>query len=182
MTPAEGDWEEINKKSSQKYHQAAAAKQFKLPSGGGRGGRGTDGTVGGRGRSAARGGAGREGRGREGRGRGRTGEPRGSATVPQTTKAIVPPEETPPSTNTDAAAAAAAVTVEDAASPPIRAPQGAWAAKKTEAEPSTVANSNRENVAPTTTIIEPPTMTEIALTPTTPVLPATVAPSLNPNK
>ena len=178
MTPAEGDWEEINKKSSQKYHQAAAAKQFKLPSGGGRGGRGTDGTVGGRGRSAARGGAaGREGRGRDGRGRGRTGEPRGSATVPHTTKAVVPPEETPPSTNTDAAAAAAAVTVEDAASPPIRAPQGAWAAKKTEAEPSTVANSNRENVAPTTTIMEPPTMTEIARTPTTPVLPATVAPS-----
>lgn len=170
-TPAEGDWEEINKKSSQSKYNAVGTKNHNKFSGGR--GRGSDG---GRGRSSARGGGGgRDGRGREGRGRGR-GE-RG-ASIPSTKASKTTPEEIP-SITTDAAAIA---TPEETLSQPIRPPQGAWAAKTTEAEPSVVVNNNRENVAPI--VVEPPT-TEIAPAPApilhvpTPVAPAPAAPKGN---
>lgn len=119
VVATEGDWEDVNKKSSQGQKATVPAKVYKQQ-GRGRGAADT----GGRGRSAR--GTGRGG-GREGRGRGRVGEQGPNNELKHDTeenegaKLAATPPATPAGIPTTAN---------------VRAPQGAWAKKSADPEPS----------------------------------------------
>jgi hypothetical protein len=140
LVPAEGNWEDVNKRSSQSQKinaSAPSSKSFK--SGGGRG-RGAESGGGGRGRSNGRGG-GRAG-GREGRsGRGRGGERNAGGPMTKETNPLTEPTE-----DETAPTAAATPSTQEDTTPYVRPPQGAWAKKTAEPEPAVIADIEPEPV------------------------------------